>query len=101
MPVQRTLVVLSIIAATAAAGAPLTDSMAWARRGLKDTANELNLRGSLSKAVRSALKRAVTASHRREERMLISLPGQSQTVCTCSPLTVPLPHRRGSSVKLR
>ncbi len=92
MPLQRTVVVLfAIVAATAAAGAPLTDSMAWARRGLKDTANELNLRSSLSKAVRGALKRAVTVPRRPEDRMLISLPGQSQTVCTSSLWMAPLP----------
>ena len=93
MPLQRALLVtFAIVAVTAAAAAPLTDSMASARRGLKDTANELNLRGSISKAVRGALKRAATLSHRPQDRMLISLPGQSQTVCTCLPMALRLQH---------
>ena len=101
MPLRRALLaLLSIAAVTAIAGAPQTSGLEAARRGLKDAAQELNLRGSLSKAVRGALKRVVTASHRPEERKLIDLPGQSQTVCTCSLMLLPPPAGPGACCSL-
>ena len=74
------LAALTIVAVTAAAATPLTDSVAWARRGLKGTAGKLKLRSSLSRAVRDGLRGAIRTTRRPEERQLIDLPGQSQTV---------------------
>ena len=99
MALQRTLLALLFIAAAAAvAGSTISDSMGHTRRGLKDTAKNLNLQSSLTKAVRNALKHTVTASHSRpEDRSLISLPGQAQTVNTCSPMLLPHLTEAGAS----
>ena len=81
MMIGRTLLAaVTIAAVTAAAATPLTDSVAWARRRLKNTAGKLKLRSSLSRGVRDKLRGTIKASRRPEERHLIELPGQSQTV---------------------
>ncbi len=81
MATGRVLLAALILAAvTAAAATPLTDSVAWARRGLTNTAGKLRLRSSLSQAVRDRLRGSIKTSHRPEERQLIDLIGQSQTV---------------------
>ena len=74
------LAVLTLAAMTAAAATPLTESVAWERRGLKTTAGKLHLRSSLSRAVRDKLRGVIKTSRRPEERQLIDLIGQSQTV---------------------
>ena len=100
MPIQRSLLALVAIAAAAAvAGSPLSDSMGLARRGLKNSAKELDLQSSsVSRAVRNALKHAVKAAHRPEDRSLISLPGQTQTVRTLltASAAVAVPDRSSS-----